>query len=61
MVSDIMNAFKARCPLYGTLAVATPSLSVNVTARKNFRERALRPEGAKGCGGSSLGDTFVSS
>ena len=32
--NQLVNAFKARCPLYGTLAVATPNLSVNVTAQK---------------------------
>jgi hypothetical protein len=28
-----VDAFKARCPLYGTLAVATPKVDVNVNTQ----------------------------
>jgi uncharacterized OsmC-like protein len=31
---QLVDAFKARCPLYGTLAVATPNLIVNLNAQK---------------------------
>ena len=30
---QLVNAFKARCPLYGTLAVATPTVEVNVSTQ----------------------------
>jgi uncharacterized OsmC-like protein len=32
--NDLVRAFQARCPLYGTLAVATPNLKVKVSTRK---------------------------
>ncbi len=31
---QLVDAFKARCPLYGTLAVATPKVDVNVSTQK---------------------------
>jgi uncharacterized OsmC-like protein len=31
---QLVDAFKARCPLYGTLAVATPKVDVNVSIQK---------------------------
>jgi uncharacterized OsmC-like protein len=30
---QLVDAFKARCPLYGTLAVATPTVEVNVSTQ----------------------------
>jgi uncharacterized OsmC-like protein len=30
---QLVDAFKARCPLYGTLAVATPKVDVNVSTQ----------------------------
>ena len=30
---QLVNAFKARCPLFGTLAVATPTVEVNVSTQ----------------------------
>jgi uncharacterized OsmC-like protein len=31
--NQLVGAFKARCPLYGTLAVATPKVDVNVSTQ----------------------------
>jgi len=31
---QLVDAFKARCPLYGTLAVAAPKVDVNVSTQK---------------------------
>jgi hypothetical protein len=31
---ELVRAFQARCPLYGTLAVATPNLEVKVITQK---------------------------
>ncbi|MGA8658265.1 MAG: OsmC family protein [Chthoniobacterales bacterium] len=32
--NELVRAFQARCPLYGTLAVATPNLEVNVSTQE---------------------------
>ena len=32
--NELVRAFQARCPLYGTLAVATPDLAVNVSTQE---------------------------
>jgi uncharacterized OsmC-like protein len=32
--NQLVDAFKARCPLYGTLAVATPNIDVHVSTQE---------------------------